>query len=209
MILLFLTAITTDLAQRPVPENDPADWVTGKDGKGQIGITEFRLLIDEKGKAYRCDVTATSGTANLDRLTCRLALKRARFKPAIGSDGMQISSTYSQTVRWGWVKPSDWDRRGANIILHVSPLPPSYGGNFLWFLQTVGADGRDLQCRTTDATVSQPLEDKVCKALSEHATPLTDAKGNQTKFLISWKVGLTTGSVPTRPPRGATYALED
>ena len=87
----------------PLPSNDPANWVKGKDfppGHYLTGTTEFRLLVSKNGRVSECTITASSGTAKLDELTCQLVRKRARFSPAKDERGKRTVGTYSNCVRW-------------------------------------------------------------------------------------------------------------
>ena len=56
--------------------------------------------VDENGTPSGCQVTVSSGDADLDSLTCSLLQKRAEFKPATDRTGQAIRSVYSQKVSW-------------------------------------------------------------------------------------------------------------
>lgn len=64
------------------------------------GTTEIMLLIDETGAVKDCTLTQASGVAVLDARTCGLIIWRARFQPAIGSDGKPAKSAFTQTITW-------------------------------------------------------------------------------------------------------------
>lgn len=64
------------------------------------GTVQFVILIDERGKVADCTVTNTSGVAALDAQSCAIVKERARFKPAIGSDGKPAKASFQQTITW-------------------------------------------------------------------------------------------------------------
>jgi TonB family protein len=66
----------------------------------QSGTVTAALLIDERGKVADCSVVGTSGAAALDAQTCFVFKERARFKPAVGSDGKPRKDGYIQRITW-------------------------------------------------------------------------------------------------------------
>ncbi|HEX8309597.1 MAG TPA: energy transducer TonB [Allosphingosinicella sp.] len=54
---------------------------------GEEGTVEFGLRIGPNGRVERCDVLVSSGSAILDSETCRMIRMRARFVPALDSEG--------------------------------------------------------------------------------------------------------------------------
>lgn len=64
------------------------------------GTTSVLLLIDEVGAIKDCTLTESSGMAVIDSRTCALITYKARFKPAVGSSGKAIKSTYSRSITW-------------------------------------------------------------------------------------------------------------
>jgi TonB family protein len=87
------------LRQRPAPVSGP--WLTFADYPAssviarEEGSVVARLDIDARGRVTHCAVVVGSGHASLDRTTCLLYRKRARFRPAVGPDG---APTPSQTI---------------------------------------------------------------------------------------------------------------
>ena len=60
------------------------------------GTVVVRLTTDETGKVTNCVVVASSGMKSMDAVTCRAALKRAKYKPAFGADGRPNSGHVHQ-----------------------------------------------------------------------------------------------------------------
>ena len=88
------------------PRSAPGSWVSDRDypsaaiREEREGVTRFRLGIGPDGRVTGCEVTATSGSADLDAVTCAKVSARARFVPALGDDGMPVAGNYSGAVRW-------------------------------------------------------------------------------------------------------------
>ncbi|MBA4748473.1 MAG: energy transducer TonB, partial [Sphingopyxis sp.] len=64
------------------------------------GTTGFRVAIGPDGRVTGCDITSSSGHADLDQETCKLVTRRARFDPALDRDGNPTTGSYSNRVRW-------------------------------------------------------------------------------------------------------------
>lgn len=88
------------------PRGNPGNWATTNDyparalREERAGTTRFRVTIGPDGRVTDCQVTGSSGHADLDEATCKNVTRRARFKPALDSAGNPISDTYSNAVRW-------------------------------------------------------------------------------------------------------------
>lgn len=63
------------------------------------GVTAFVLTIGTNGRATGCDVTASSGHAQLDIRACALVRQRARFTPARQAS-RAVESQWRSRVRW-------------------------------------------------------------------------------------------------------------
>jgi TonB family protein len=64
------------------------------------GVTALALLIDESGAVADCMVTETSQVPMLDAQACALLLTRARFTPAVGTDGKPAKDAVFSRIRW-------------------------------------------------------------------------------------------------------------
>jgi protein TonB len=92
--------------KRAAPRNDPARWVLTDDYPARLirrdveGTAGFRLVIGSDGTVDACEITASSGNAELDKATCKYVTRRARFDPATDGNGHKVVGSYSSTVRW-------------------------------------------------------------------------------------------------------------
>lgn len=88
------------------PRGNPGSWATPNDyparalREERAGTTRFRVTIGPDGRVTDCQITGSSGHADLDEATCKNVTRRARFKPALDSAGNAISDSYSNAVRW-------------------------------------------------------------------------------------------------------------
>ena len=105
----FVTPTPTGPAfapKRAVPRGDPARWVLTDDyptrliRQGVEGIAGFRVVVGSDGRVDACEITASSGNAQLDAATCRNVTRRARFDPASDGNGQKVVGSYSGTVHW-------------------------------------------------------------------------------------------------------------
>ena len=89
-----------------VPHGSPASWISNDDYPARAlrnedeGLARYRLVIATTGKVTACEITASSGSNELDRETCRLLTRRAQFEPASDASGAKVVGTYSGSVRW-------------------------------------------------------------------------------------------------------------
>jgi protein TonB len=94
-----------------VPKGNPANWATSNDypsralREERAGTTGFRVTVGPDGKVTDCQITSSSGHADLDAATCDNVRRRARFTPATDGEGNPTSGSYSNRIRW--VIPKD------------------------------------------------------------------------------------------------------
>ena len=68
--------------------------------RDEQGTVAYTLSINRRGRVRHCEVATSSGSRALDRATCRILKRRARFTPARGADGKAIGDTLSGRIRW-------------------------------------------------------------------------------------------------------------
>lgn len=91
---------------RARPHNNPAAWVTTADyrsswiNREMTGVARFRLEIGAGGRVENCTITGSSGHPELDRATCELVTRRARFDAAKDGAGEKTRGSYSSAVSW-------------------------------------------------------------------------------------------------------------
>lgn len=90
----------------PKPRNDTSRWVTTDDYRSSwinrelTGVARFRVQVGADGRVKQCTVTSSSGHAELDRATCDLVTRRARFEAARDTQGEKTAGSFSSAVSW-------------------------------------------------------------------------------------------------------------
>lgn len=90
----------------PEPRGNPGRWANSNDYPSRAlreereGVTRFRVVVNTKGRVDSCSIVRSSGHDDLDQATCKNIKRRARFRPALDSNGNPMQGTYSNAVRW-------------------------------------------------------------------------------------------------------------
>lgn len=71
------------------------------------GKAEFHFMVGVNGRVTDCGITRSTGNATLDATTCRVVVKRFRFRPATDANGRPISSVGEGDVDWTDVSQRD------------------------------------------------------------------------------------------------------
>jgi protein TonB len=77
----------------PQPRAAPSSYITPDDypasarAMKQQGRVDFILIVGKDGRVAGCNINRSSGSPALDSTTCSLMRRRARFTPAIDSNG--------------------------------------------------------------------------------------------------------------------------
>jgi len=96
-------ALPREDSRAPATPNQPAkgdirtlfssnDYPESSLSAGEEGTVQAQLAIDERGRVTKCSVIR-SATKQLDRATCDLLKRRARFTPARDVDGTAVPDT--------------------------------------------------------------------------------------------------------------------
>lgn len=93
-------------ATRAKPRGNPGYWISDEDYPAaaiwdrKSGTVGSRLDIDAEGEPTGCTITASSGSAELDKATCDLLRARSHFYPARDAAGKPVRSDYSSQFHW-------------------------------------------------------------------------------------------------------------
>jgi len=80
-----------------VTSDDYPSRALREERQGTVGV---RLAIGPDGRTTNCTVTSSSGHGDLDAEACRLLMRRAKFKPAVGTDGQPMVDSWSSRFVW-------------------------------------------------------------------------------------------------------------
>ena len=71
------------------------------------GKVEFRFTVGVNGRVTHCTITRSSGNADLDATTCRVVMKRFRYRPSTDANGRPIPDLVEGDVDWSDVSRGD------------------------------------------------------------------------------------------------------
>ncbi|WOE76420.1 energy transducer TonB [Alterisphingorhabdus coralli] len=95
-----------DERREPVPLIAPELWITVTDYPMHAALdgleadVETELTVAEDGRVSECVIISSSGDALLDSKTCKLLVRRARFKPALDDEKRPITGVYRFSHSW-------------------------------------------------------------------------------------------------------------
>ena len=67
---------------------------------GVGGVVGLRFVVGVRGRVTDCAVTRSSGNADLDQTTCRLIIKRLRYRPSLDAQGRPVPDIVTGEHRW-------------------------------------------------------------------------------------------------------------
>lgn len=133
----------------------PVNWVVPDDYPGKAlrlmhdGRVKADVEVSKRGTVRRCRTRISSGYAELDRATCSLLVRRARYLPARDAQGRPRATTDSYSFIW--VHPG-------------IPLPPGR-------VYMTTRLGDDASCTVEVTGETRRLKRPVCRALTENIMP--------------------------------------
>jgi protein TonB len=77
-----------------------SDWPHELSDEGIGGQVSVRYVVTIGGRATECEVTRSSGSRQLDLLTCRLIEERFHFRPSLDRAGRPVTSMILQRHDW-------------------------------------------------------------------------------------------------------------
>ncbi len=120
------------------PLGSPGDWVTSNDYPATSlrndveGTVGFIIATGANGVPTGCEISRSSGSAELDETTCNLVMTRARFSPAKNEKGKAVAGSYSNSVRW---------------VIPNKGVPADFAPYASTFTFTIDANGHAVDCK--------------------------------------------------------------
>jgi protein TonB len=78
----------------------PEDYPRAAFESRAMGVVYLRFVVQPNGRVRGCAVTRPSGSAELDRTTCRLIERRFRYRPALDGEGRPTAETVRGEHHW-------------------------------------------------------------------------------------------------------------
>ena len=92
------------LSQRPVTTNrlgyHASDYPAAALRTATQGRVIVRITVTAEGQAADCAVVATSGNAQIDAISCQVARRNGRYRPALDAAGRPVTIATVFTVTW-------------------------------------------------------------------------------------------------------------
>ncbi len=94
------------LQKKPEPITSPATWFSPQDYPQSLSINSktggvfVRLNVSETGDITQCHVMKSGGDEQFKNITCDVARKKGRFRPAISNEGKAVASYAQIRVLW-------------------------------------------------------------------------------------------------------------
>jgi periplasmic protein TonB len=95
-----------NIVRPPQPRQPAQNYVTPDDYPASAlaqraqGRVKVRLTVGVNGRVVGCAITRSSGFSILDSVTCTLLRRRARFTPAIDSNGQPAVGVVASELIW-------------------------------------------------------------------------------------------------------------
>ena len=128
-LLLSLVALATAVPAHSQVIISSADYPLAALREHREGTVRYQLTISDQGVPIRCDITSSSGSADLDRETCAALTQRAHFSPMLDSHRQPIASIFRNQVNWtlpGSRPPKDAPKGAVDIVATVNRLPDGF-----------------------------------------------------------------------------------
>lgn len=99
-------AIQRSLSRQAIPLASPRSWVGDNDyprqaiAEGESGLVHFRLMIDDSGKPTQCVIQSKTKPDEFAPTVCGLITRRARFQPALDSQGKPVPTYFASSVQF-------------------------------------------------------------------------------------------------------------
>jgi len=170
LVSLMLSGVMAATPTTPLPWFEMDDYPVRAFERRQQGVTTFELLVDPRGKAANCAIISSSGSDTLDRKACAVAIRKARFAPALDANGAPVYGTYRSKVTWA-LDPDNWAQleAGPDIEINLSKLPDDSTQPIdVKFAYLVGANGQPDGCTAVGPVHPKVLDALGCKQLTSN-----------------------------------------
>jgi len=71
------------------------DYPASAQSSGAEGTAQAQLTIGSDGRVVSCNLIRSTGNGALDSATCNILRRRAKFTPAVDSNGQPTTDTYT------------------------------------------------------------------------------------------------------------------
>ncbi len=165
----FLSALLAASPTTPTPWFFNADYPDRAFERRWEGATIFELTVDPSGRPVGCAVDVSSGHEMLDERACAIALKRAKFEPALDAKGNPAYGVYRSRLNWA-LDPERWaqSEAGPDYEVSVNKLPDGADSPVsVKYAVLVDASGAPVDCRALTGHFGNVLNDIGCAKIKQ------------------------------------------
>lgn len=184
VLMLFLMGQDPTSSFNPVVPIEPASWLRSEDYPinalryEMSGVSKTEIFVGVDGRPQACYVVESSGSPDLDAMTCAAAIRRGKYKPATDGTGKPMHGMARYNAVWRIIG----ERLGevpADVTLSASTLPDGRQSARVALKYIVDEAGRIINCAVTESSGSAKLDDLACRAMPQRYTfaPARDKAG--------------------------------
>jgi TonB family protein len=164
-----MSAVIATTPTTPLSWFDLNDYPTKAFEREWQGMTNFDVVVGPDGRPTDCKIAKSSGYEMLDRQACWVAMKRARFTPAVGTNGERAYGVYRSQIVWSRPDRNELVQRslGPDLEITVNRLPTGTAPPAVKLAYFVDAHGNPSACTALpdSAREAKQLVDLACEAL--------------------------------------------
>ena len=148
--------------------------------RGHEGSPEVEVVVSAQGTVSSCEITSSSGYAELDENACRSMIQFARFNPALDTEGKPTEGkyvtkiTYATGAKWLAKRPIATPRNSrrwsSRVTKDLSQIAAQRGWNGeIRYLVGVRYNGRVNDCIVEQSSGVEALDFEACDLVERHA----------------------------------------
>ena len=163
------------------------------------GQTYINLVVTESGAVLRCDAFSSIRDKRATEGACAIIKRRARFEPALGTDGRPIAATYRNVITW--VEDKRYFRsRVPDFVVTLRSYPRGVDIRTRAIVTVQVSPSGDVEaCEPEeDDSIPHALASVLCPELHAGWRPprIVDAGGGATAYVRSVEIAFEVASAP-------------
>lgn len=197
-MLLLIAAMS---AAQMLPPKPVKPWITGEDHVenfygGVEGASLIRVTVTPDGRPDACTVEWSTGNDRMDRMACRLTMRRSEWNAARDDHGKATWGRFEEVVNF--YTPTERESRfpmqkRPDLELMVKHLPEDANEATVRVAVAVDPEG-ELSACAGEPEAEEQLASIACRQLtaSWQTAPAVNAAGSPIAYVVSRKVHFRT-----------------
>jgi TonB family protein len=202
LIVAILLSTAGIAAAKPIPTGSfPHYYPLAAMRKAGYANATFRLVVAPDGKAERCDITASSGSTEIDAAAC-LIISEPRFRPATDDQGNKVYGLSISRIHLVQNHdPSLPAQIPIGIDVALKALPPGMKALSIVNVNAViDTRGAVEACEPEPPYDGNPLGEAACRQARQswHPGPARDRNGQTVRSVERFPVFFHLAATPAR-----------